>query len=192
MSVSSLSDSMDQKTADYLDLLKGAVEKVNKAKDRLSALKEITDAMVPHISDWCAVSILEDGKLRQLSVTHTNPAKVKTARKLLDKYSSKLEPPSAYLQVLETGNASIVNRITDDMIRASMKNAEQLRLTRELELYSIMVFPVYSKGEVIGMLTLAWSEHKYEYSLRDMAFAEILAGLAARAIKTLPEKTSKT
>lgn len=180
------SEYVDPKTADYLDLLHVAVKKVNKATDRISAIKEVTNLMVPHISDWCAVSIVENGTLRQLSVTHANPKKVTVARKLMDKYSSELKAPSAYLQVLETGREMIINHISDEMLAASAKNDEQLGLMRDLELYSLMVFPIFSKGKVMGMLTLAWSENQHEYSIQDMAFAEILAGLAARAIKTLP------
>ena len=72
--------------------------------------------------------------------------------------------------------------ITDEMLAASARDEEHLRLARELGLRSAMSVPLDAHGQVLGVLTFVAAESGRRYTRADLSFAEDLARRAALAI----------
>ena len=49
--------------------------------------------MVPTFADWCAIDVVEDGRLQRVAVAHVDPEKVQLARSLEERYPSNPDAP---------------------------------------------------------------------------------------------------
>jgi GAF domain-containing protein len=168
---------------DYMSFLNQAVQEINNSKDYTVTLNSVAHAMVPSISDWCAVDVADEhGTLQRLATAHIDPQKVKKALELGRKYPRNPSAESGTSYVFRTGEPNMRNGITDDMLVASAINDEHLAMMRSLDFQALMIVPIKSRGKVLGTLTFVWSKPGKSYSLADLAFAEILAAFAGNAI----------
>ena len=176
-------NSESERAASYLSFLVKAVQQIGTTLDYEETLTQIAKAMVPELSDWCGVDILqEDGQIKRLAVAHVDPKKVVLAEQLSTKYPPKPNAKGGSREVLRTGETIMINGITDDLLVDSAVDDNHLRIMRELELHSLIVVPIKSRNKTLGTLTLVWSKLGHNYSLADVAFAETLASVAGSAI----------
>ena len=179
-----LIDSNREYVPDYLGFLREAAEEINGSADYKATLKNVANTMVPNMSDWCALDIVdEEGIPRRLAVAHSDPEKIKLAQKLSDKYPTDPDAPSGTPKVIRTGEPEMANGISDDMLKAVAKDEEHLRLIRSVGFHSVLIYPIRFRGKTLGAVSLVWSEHKRNYSLSDIAFVEVLTVIAAGAIE---------
>lgn len=169
---------------DYLAFLNQAVKEINSSPDYTVTLKSVAQAMVPKMSDWCAVDIVQaNGRLKRLAIAHTDPSQIKKAFELSRKYPRDPNAESGTPHVFKTGESETRNDITDDMLVASASNDEHLSMMRQLNFKSMMIVPIKSLDKIYGTLTLVWTSSKKAYSIADLAFAETLATVAGAAIE---------
>ena len=64
--------------------------------DPLETLEEVARLAVPALADWCAVQLAPDerGRFQQVAVAHVDPAKVRWARELQDRYPPDPDAPT--------------------------------------------------------------------------------------------------
>jgi serine phosphatase RsbU (regulator of sigma subunit) len=155
-------------------------------------LARVARLAVPEFADWCAIDLVEDGRLHRLAVEHIDPAKVELALEMQSRYPAG--PESGTWQVIRTGRRSLVPIITDEMLTASITDEEQLEMARALELRSYLVVPLEARGRVLGAMTWVISDVKRHYTESDARFAEELAKRCAMAIDNaqLYSQTSET
>jgi serine phosphatase RsbU (regulator of sigma subunit) len=72
--------------------------------------------------------------------------------------------------------------ITDEMLAASARDEEHLRLSRELNLRSALVVPLTARGRTLGAITLIRTDTGPRYDQSDLAFVEDLGRRAGVAI----------
>jgi GAF domain-containing protein len=169
--------------ADYVSFLSTAAQEIGSSLDYTTTIKNVAHAMVPSLSDWCAVDIVqENGRLKRLAIAHIDPKQVKLALKLSRKYPRDAKAPSGTSHVLRTGESEMRNGITDKMLAAAALDQEHLQLMRNLRFYSLMIVPIKARRKVLGTITLVWAESKNHYTVADLAFAETLAAIAGSAI----------
>ncbi|HEX4514800.1 MAG TPA: PAS domain S-box protein, partial [Polyangiaceae bacterium] len=100
-------------------------------------LARVARLAVPRLADWCAVDIVTDATVpKRLAVAHVDPAKVKYAHELEQKYPSDPNAPTGVPNVLRTGKSELYSDIPDELLVASTRDAEHLRVARELGLRS--------------------------------------------------------
>ena len=145
--------------------------------DRLAALT------IPSLADWCAVEILEGGKLVPVSVAHIDPAKVALAKELRQRYPTPDDAPTGAPQVARTGRAELYPEIPEELLARSARDPEQLRLARALGLRSAMVVPLMALGRPLGAMTLVSAESGRRFEPADLAFAEELGRRAGLALE---------
>ena len=146
-----------------------------------TTLTTVANLAVPAIADWCAVDIVEDGRVHRVAVAHVDPAKVEFARRL-ERYDDPTSPHSAST-VARAGTPSLVPLISDEMIAASAQgDEERIRLLRSLNLVSYMCVPLVAHGRPLGALTLATAESGRRYTEDDLRFAQDVAHRAALAV----------
>ena len=149
-----------------------------------ATLQRAAEMMVPFLADWCALDLPDNnGLLRQVAVAHSNPAKLEAAKEMRRHYSPDPKALQGAAKVVATGQRALFPDISDELLVASAKDEEHLRLIREVGMKSALIVPLTARGQTLGALTLVWAESGRRYSAADLAFAEELAGRAAVALE---------
>jgi PAS domain S-box-containing protein len=149
--------------------------------DYVQALREVAQAAVPAIADWCTIHVFEDGELRQLAVTHVDSTKILFAEEIQRRY-----PPAAHSAaslVVRTGEAQLVPELTEEQIRSAAADELHFELIKELGLRSFMSVPLRTRDRVLGAITFATAESGRIYDESDLRFAEQLGRTAATAVE---------
>src|SRR6185369_8393934 len=118
---------------------------------------------VPGFADWATVDLLVDGEIKQLAIAHVDEKKVKWARELNAKYPLPPDAPTGVPQVIRTGQAQLVEHVTDDMLVGGAINAEHLAILRELHIHSAIIAPMIARGSTIGALTVVSTRESLTY-----------------------------
>jgi GAF domain-containing protein len=84
--------------------------------------------------------------------------------------------------VLRTGEPEFYPEVTDEALVAAARDAEHLRIMREMGFTSVMILPLAARGRTLGALTLVTAESGRRYEAGDLAVAEDLARRAALAV----------
>jgi PAS domain S-box-containing protein len=151
--------------------------------DYRATLASVARLAVPRLADWCAVDIVEeDGTLERLAVEHEDLQKVQLAHELQERYPPDPETPQGLLRVLRSGQSEFYPDITDEMMVAAARDAEHLRLMRELGFVSLIFVPLVARGRTLGVITLVSAESGRRYKEADLELAEELARHAALAV----------
>lgn len=149
-----------------------------------STLKNLAQAAVPALADWCAVDIRtgEDAPYERLAVAHVDPAKVELAWEL-----RRLYPPDPSTdpieQVIRSGTSQLVRDIPDDLLRRMTVDEEHYRIVKELGLVSWMMVPLPGRRGSLGAVTFVSSDSKRLFTQMDLFHAEEFARQAAVAIE---------
>lgn len=166
-----------------LAFLAEASEILNSSLDYQTTLSNLARLIVPRQADWCSVDLLgEDGSLQRVAVAHIDPAKVAWANELHRRYPPDMTAATGIPNVIRTGQPEIYPVITDEMLVASITDAEQLAISRQVGFCSVMVVPLVARGRSLGALSFVWAESGQHYSQADLSFAEDLAHRAALAV----------
>jgi len=168
--------------ATKLEFLASASALLASSLDYRTTLSQVAALAVPTLSDWCAVDVVEDGHLRTLAVAHVDPRKLAVAELLRARYPTDPDAPFGVPNVARTGVSELFTDITDDMLVATAKDPEHLRITRELLLHSAIIVPLTVRSRVLGTITLVAAESGRRYTPADVTFAEEVAKRAALAI----------
>lgn len=152
--------------------------------DYQTTLTHVADLAVAHIADWCTIEMLDDkGAPQSLAVAHRDADKAEWAREL-----RKSRPPD---MAEDVGIGAIVKKkqsgyfpiVTDDMLVASARDAQELEILRTLGMQSIMIVPLVIQEQAIGTISFVASENGKHFSPTDLTMAEELAARAALAIQ---------
>ncbi len=165
-----------------LAFLLEASEVLTKSLDYESTLRSVAELATRSIADWAAVDLLENGKVRRVSLAHPDPAKLQFARDLEMKYPTDPTSKTGIHHVIRTGERVVVPEIPAELLRSTAKDEEHLRLLQALELESYICVPLKLRDEVIGALTLVSSNPARRYTEEDADLASDLASRAAVAI----------
>ncbi len=157
---------------------------LSRSLDYESTLKAVAQLAVPEIADWCAVDIVDgSGQLQRLAVAHVDPAKVELARLLEERYPADPAATTGVHEVLRSGQPVMMATIPAELIAASARDGEHLRILLELALSSYICVPLVASTGTLGAITLVFAESGRHYTPRDQAFAVDLAARAALAIE---------
>jgi serine phosphatase RsbU (regulator of sigma subunit) len=152
--------------------------------DYRTVLESIASLVVPRLADWCAIQLLEHGRLETVALAHVDQAKVAWAREVSARYPDDPDATTGAAQVARTGRSELYPYIPEELISAAAVDDEHLQLLQEFGLSSALVVPLTGRGGVIGALTLIYAESGRRYAEADVPFAEDLARRAALAVET--------
>jgi PAS domain S-box-containing protein len=174
----------DQKRAsDALRFLDEAGALLSSSLDYAATLAALTRLAVPRLADWCAIEVAEeDGTTRQVGVAHVDPDKVRLAEELRVRYPPRPGDRYGALEVIRTGQPVLLPDIPDEVLVQGARDAEHLRIARELGLRSALVVPLTARGRTLGALSLVSAESGRRFSVKDLPAIEQLASRAALAV----------
>ena len=152
--------------------------------DYQTTLNTIALLAVPKIADWCAVELV-DGKgiPQQVAVAHKDPKKITWAKELRKSQKMNMDAPTGVPNVLKTGKSELYPHITDEMLVASSRTKQELKLTRGLGITSAIIVPLFSQEKPIGAITFVTTESRRHYNQVDLVMAEEIAVRASVAIE---------
>jgi serine phosphatase RsbU (regulator of sigma subunit) len=145
-------------------------------------LQQAADLLVSRLADWCVVDLLEaDGGLRAAVVAHADPAKVRQARELRERFPPDPRAGGGPYEAIQSGQTQTYE-VTDELLNQADIDPDLLAAIRSLELRSAIFVPLRARGRILGALTLIWTEHGRTGSAADIGLAEEFAAQAALAI----------
>jgi signal transduction histidine kinase/ActR/RegA family two-component response regulator len=159
-----------------------AIELLNRSLDFEKTLASLAWVAVPTIADWCAVDVLEGGKLQRLAVAHTDPAKVELAKEYERRWPVDLEATTGVPGIIRSGRPELFSEITDEMIEQAVPDRERREALLKLGIRSYIGVPLRRGNETIGAITLIMAESGRRYDSTDLALAVTLADRASAAI----------
>ncbi len=153
--------------------------------DYQATLATVARLAVPTLADWCAIELREPGSkaTRQVAVAHVDENKVRFARELGQRYPPDPDAPSGVPNVLRTGQSELYTEIPQELLERGARDAEHLRIIRDLQLQSAMVVPLRARGQTFGAISFIYADSGRRYSQDDLSFAEDFARRAAMAIE---------
>ncbi len=152
--------------------------------DYEKTLTRLTELVVPSLADWCTIDIVaEEGGIQRLAVAHQDPAKLKWALELQERYPPDPDAPFGVPRVLRTGEPDFMPEIPDELLELAAEGDEEfLEIIRQLGLRSSMIVPLIARRRTLGALTLIAAESGRIYDEGDLELANELARRAAVAV----------
>lgn len=173
-----------EREADRLEFLAGAGAVLASSLDYETTLRNVARLAVQSVADWCAVDVVGvDGTLRRVAVEHPDPTKIALAVRLQAEYPADPGATSGVAHVVRTGTVEVVEEIPEALLVESAKDAEHLRILRELGLRSYIIAPLTTRGETLGALLFVNAESGRAFTRSDVTLAQELARRAAVAIE---------
>ncbi|HEU5229765.1 MAG TPA: ATP-binding protein, partial [Ktedonobacteraceae bacterium] len=151
--------------------------------DYQETLDNLAQLIVPQHADWFAVDMLDQqGNIELITLAHKDPAKVQWAKMLREKYSIDPDAPQGIPQVIRTGKSELYPEISDELLRASARNEEELHILQQVGYSSILIVPLVVQGRPRGAITLVFAESGRKYNALDLTMGEEIGLRAAIAI----------
>jgi PAS domain S-box-containing protein len=149
-----------------------------------TTLANVAALAVPRFSDWCTIDMVEqDGSIRRLTAAHVDPAKVRSANELVEKYPPDPNAARGVPNVIRTARPELLSEISDELLaEAAADSPELLEILRELGLKSSMCVPLVARDRVLGAITFVSAESGRRYDEADLGTAQDLARRAAIAV----------
>ncbi len=167
------------------EFLAKAGEALVSSLDYEATLSNVARLAVPILADWCSLEVVEsDADTPRLAVVaHVDPSKVAFARDLRERYPPDSKAPRGVPEVIRTGRPELYTEIPAALLEGAARDAEHLRLIRELMLQSAMIVPLRTATRTFGAMTFVYAESGRRYTEDDLAFALDFARQAAMAIE---------
>jgi serine phosphatase RsbU (regulator of sigma subunit) len=156
-------------------------EVLTSSLDLETTLQRAARLAVPELADWCAIDLLEAGRIRQLAVAHVDPGKVEFVRELRARHPPNLRDSFGVAVVLRTGKSMFYPVVPEEILTARVREERELQQVRQLLVRSLMIVPMRSRDRVLGAISLVTAESGHSFDPDDLAFAEDFAARAASA-----------
>jgi PAS domain S-box-containing protein len=173
------------KTAEvYTSVLAESGRILASSLDYEQTLRNVAEAAVPAVADWCVVDLIDEDLRRQHVVTaHRDPAMRELAKRARQFEPEVLDREQRLAQVYLTGISELYAHITDEQLVAGARDAEHLDLLRTLGMRSAALVPMRVAARTIGVMTFVTSDSLRGLTASDLSLAEQLGRRAAVAVE---------
>ncbi|MEH2063434.1 MAG: PAS domain S-box protein [Nostoc sp.] len=146
-------------------------------------LNNVAHLAVPTLADWCVVDIFtEDESVQNLTIASAYPIKTKIMEELQRLYPRSTKRRRSIFFSLKEGKSVFHREFSDSLIAGFAEDQEHHQLLSSLEIRSLMLIPLYSRGQLFGSISFTTADSGRYYTEADLAFAEDIARRAATAI----------
>lgn len=174
-------------TARRLAFLAGANEMLQRASlDYERTLNELASLSVPGIADWCTIDVRQrDGRLRTLAIAYGDRVRGPLAENLAHQNQPNPEAPAGIASVTRTGRPELYPVVTDETIHHFARDPQHAALLRGLNLRSLIIVPLFVRGQPIGAVKFASVRSDRRYGPEDLTLAQDLALRAGTALENV-------
>jgi signal transduction histidine kinase len=153
--------------------------------DIVEPLRRIVHKVTGELGDWCSFQLVQpDGILKGVVAWHPDPRQRELEKKL-----NLLVPPQRWdirpeTNALVQKRCMVFEHITEEMLRASIKDEEAIQLYLQVGITSVLIAPMFDGAKPLGQMVLVGTrEGGRRYTTADADFAFSLAGRAALAVR---------
>lgn len=165
-------------TSSQLAFLAEASRVLAGSLDLDETLQRLADTVVPRLADWCVVYLRDEhGEPLPVAVSHRDPEQVALVEELQRRWPTRLDAPVGAGPVIRTGEAQVVEEVSEELLRTVAEDEDHLRLLRSVGLGSGAVVPLRIRGRVLGAIASANSRDRP----RDPDHVALLQEVASRA-----------
>ncbi|MCT7948653.1 PAS domain S-box protein [Ancylothrix sp. C2] len=148
-----------------------------------TSLSNLAQLAIPSLADACFVDIFEETmSLRLLGVACSEPHKKELLEEIHRRYPPEHQPKHPILQRLRQGKPTFEPQVSDEMLQITAQDEEHLQMLQALEISSMMVIPLRSRGQLFGCVSFMRMGTRQRYDRADLALAEEVARRAASAL----------
>ncbi len=183
MFIAQMQDITERKRSDAaLRLLAQAGATLTASLDLEDIITRVTELIVREVADWCLVEVSTD---------HTTFVRIAGANEPRASLARELEQPTAYSilrgpmieDAWRTGQPVLLERLTPDDLPKYARSPEHLELLRRIAPRSMVVAPLTSRGQRLGVMIWILSRRDRHYDQRDLGLAMTLAGRVSLAVE---------
>jgi PAS domain S-box-containing protein len=175
--------SAQYKASEQAAFLANASQIFSSSLDYQMTLQRVADLALSGVADWCVIDVVGDnGAIELVAVAHIDPAKVRWAVELRERYPMDPQAPYGAPNVIRLGQPELYSEISDAMLEAVAHNPEELAILRAVGYRSVMILPLRARDQTFGAISFVLAERERYYSSADLTFAQAIADRAALAI----------
>ncbi|HEX5970430.1 MAG TPA: PAS domain S-box protein [Gemmatimonadaceae bacterium] len=146
-------------------------------------LNSLARLAVPTLADFCIIDVLEEtGVLQRTARVHADPSKEPLLRENAPQLGDAGADRELILKVVRTRQPVLVRDCGASALEALRLAPAMRERLRRLGASSLMVVPLVTREQVLGVITLGAGDSGRHYDLMDLLTAEQLARRAARTI----------
>ncbi len=172
---------LEARDRERLGLLARAGDAVAATLDREVLGEQMARLAVPWFADFCMVGLLDAGRLKGVSFAHADPASAAKLREIFAGFTLGRDGPGIFARAWRTGQPELHAGPlrTGDVL----PHPGQLKDTPELAPRSVLVVPMITRGEILGLIGFVLGDSGRRYEPRDIPIAEEIARRCVMALE---------
>jgi len=141
----------------------------------VETVERLAELAVPQLADMCVLDLVTEHGAQRVAARHGDPARQYLVDELREWAPPARELPYPAQQALAEGRTQWFPAVDDDWLGTVVRDPEELRAVRALELASIVAVPLVAEGRVLGVLSLSSDRRRGPFTAGDVEVAEQLA-----------------
>jgi PAS domain S-box-containing protein len=142
----------------------------------------LLEFVVPVFADVATLDTISlDGAFQRVGSRVEGPGREHLEKGLLRRRPVP-EAPVGLPAALASGESQLIERVTDEHLRAIAADDADFELLRALELRSVLDVPLVARGRIVGALACGVGTSGRSYGGEDLVFAEVLSSRLALAL----------
>jgi serine phosphatase RsbU (regulator of sigma subunit) len=165
----------------HLMLLGDISQAMTSTLDTDEAVQRFAQLVVPQLGDWCLVTVVENGRRRDVGRAHRDPSMVEAMHRYADLRVSTNRASAPVPTSLRQGTPVVIQDLTDDGL-AAMVSPDALGAARVLAPRAVATFPLIARDELFGAITLVNGPDRGPFTATELSTAGIASRRAALAL----------
>lgn len=166
-----------------LQFLSEATNIISSSLDYQQILKNVAQLLVPKVSDWCSIDLLEDNNtLNNTVIEHKDNKKIFTLKEIQKKYPPDPKSKIGIYEVIRSGHPLIYSTLNPEIIKNLSQNEEHFSLQTSLKICSLIIVPLKGREKTFGVMSLMNSSSNRYFNSEDLLLAEEIAQKVSLAI----------
>ncbi len=153
--------------------------------DERETLEAVTQVAVHRIADWAVVYVPDErnARLVRTAFAHKEDARRDLILELEERYPPRPDHDSVLWRVLQNASPVLTHDLSDAALVRAARDADHLRILRELRLVSAIYVPLQARGRTLGVLALfTAADSGRRLGAEDLAVTEEIARRLALAV----------
>ncbi len=161
-----------------LDDIAHVVDEGGSLGETLDAISEI---LVPELGDFCAIDLIEDGRVKRAAARSSGPDAEKDEARLAARVPA-LQERMASAAIEARVEPRFFEYVDDADLRDVSADEEDFQFLKSLRIRSGVAVELRARGRPTGMLTVGVGHSQRRFTQSDVRFVSVLAGRVALAL----------
>jgi serine phosphatase RsbU (regulator of sigma subunit) len=166
----------------HMMLLGDISQAMTSTLDTDEAVRRFAALVVPTLGDWCLVTVVEEGRRRDVGRAHRDPAMVAAMHRYADLRVRTNRASAPVPTSLRQGTPVVIQDLAPAHVEAMVVDGEARAALAPLDPRAVATFPLIARDEVFGALTLVNGPGRGPFSDVELRTAGIASRRAALAL----------